>query len=212
MNSSKAPSNLSVSSSAEATRLSSSMATCDSGTKQQAGTKYLLDTSVASLILDGELWTRYPSALVNHKADVQAKLFHGRKPRTLDGLPAKVKSLSRSINAWKWAELVAPGSIYITPTVQNELTIAPQVSMYRLMCLYFQYSGLGLSKVTSIKLMWPGGYGMGVYLPECLIPGTHVSAGIPSSAHVPPHTPQLQVGRVTRFSGWVGQPCALARA
>ena len=167
MNSSTAPSNSSVSSSAEATRLSSSMATCDSGTKQRAGTKYLLDTSVASLILDGELWTRYPSALVNHKADVQAELFHGREPRTLDGLPAKV-SLSRSINAWKWAELVAPGSIYITPTVQNELMIAPQVSMYRLMCLYFQYPGLGLSKVTSIKLnsyehvagsVWHGCYG-----------------------------------------------------
>ena len=64
------------------------MVTCDSS-RQLTGTKYLLDTSVASLILDGELWTRVPSTLVNHKADMQTELFHGREPRTLDGLPAK---------------------------------------------------------------------------------------------------------------------------
>ena len=105
------------------------MATCDSG-RQLTGTKYLLDTSVASLILDGELRTRFPSTLVNHKIDMQAELFHGREPRTLDG---KGKSLSRSINAWKWAELVA---IYITPTIQNELMIAPQVSICVVMCVF----------------------------------------------------------------------------
>ena len=68
---------------------------CDSTRPHPTGTKYLLDTSVASLILDGELWTRFPSTLVNHKKDMQAELFHGREPRTLEGLPAKVKSLKR---------------------------------------------------------------------------------------------------------------------
>ena len=46
---------------------------------------YILDSSVASLILDGELWFREPGVLVEFK-ELQAILFHSKSKTTLEDL------------------------------------------------------------------------------------------------------------------------------
>ena len=36
----------------------------------------VLDTSVVTFILDGELWSREPACVVSYHVDLQAALFH----------------------------------------------------------------------------------------------------------------------------------------
>lgn len=93
---------------------------------------YVLDSSMASLILDGELWGRCPSSLVGHKVELQAALF-GNEGRKLSELPQATGYLPRATNAYSWAKGVVEQAadmdvLFITPTVRNELMRAPQVS------------------------------------------------------------------------------------
>ena len=48
-----------------------------------------------------------------------------------------------SMHAWKWAELEPPNSIYITPTVLNELIISPQVNTVCIVLCIFTFKILG---------------------------------------------------------------------
>lgn len=101
---------------------------------------YILDSSMASLIMDGELWGRCPSSLVGHKMDLQAALF-GSEYRKLSELPQTTSYVPRATNAYSWAKGVVEQSntdvLYITPTVRNELMRAPQVSHAVLMhCIF----------------------------------------------------------------------------
>ena len=91
---------------------------------------YVLDTSVASLILDGELWTREPGVLVGYKKDLQTSLFHTEKKKTLTDLQQESMYLQRAVNAHAWAKsVIGTGrtKLLLTPTVQVELALAPQV-------------------------------------------------------------------------------------
>ena len=60
---------------------------------------YVLDSSMASLIMDGELWDRCPSSLVGHKVELQAALFGSEScklselPQTTSYLPPSHKRL-----------------------------------------------------------------------------------------------------------------------
>ena len=59
---------------------------------------YILDSSMASLIVDGELWGRYLSSLVRHKMDLQAALFGGEHCK-LSELPQTTSYVLRATNA-----------------------------------------------------------------------------------------------------------------
>ena len=95
--------------------------------------KYMLDSSMASLVMDGELWSRCPSSLVGHKVDLQAALFRGDHVQLLE-LPQATSYLPRATNAYSWAkgvvEQVDTDVLFITPTVSNELMRAPQVMQF----------------------------------------------------------------------------------
>lgn len=111
---------------------------------------YVLDTSVASLILDGCLWEWYPNVLVGYKSDLQAALFHQEEgaPRcALKDLPGHSLYLKRAINAYEWSKKITGSDIssrprlLLTPTVCLELTMAPAVSTsIFLLCLGFIYN------------------------------------------------------------------------
>ena len=102
--------------------------------------KYVLDSSVANLVLDGELWERCPCALVPYKVELQAALFcveGGGEQRKIGDIVPHTQHLPRAISAYKWARgLQQAGNtnaLFITPTVGNELMRALQVSLlYRL--------------------------------------------------------------------------------
>jgi hypothetical protein len=66
--------------------------------------KYVLDSSVASLVLDGELWGRCPSSLVGHKKDMQAALFGSDERIKLSELAQTTNYIPRAINAYSWAK------------------------------------------------------------------------------------------------------------
>ena len=61
--------------------------------------KYVLDSSMASLIMDRELWGRCPSSLVGHEVELQAALFGSEScklselPQTISYLPPSHKHL-----------------------------------------------------------------------------------------------------------------------
>ncbi len=93
---------------------------------------YVLETNIAVSILDGELWSREPAALVEYKKDLQSLLFHsGSERKTLSDLERESDYLQKALKAWRWAERVVkgPGSakLLLTPTVQAELSDALQV-------------------------------------------------------------------------------------
>lgn len=84
----------------------------------------MLDTSVMTHLLNGELWQRAKSTLVEHlKALVQAGIG-------IESLPIKDKDLKRSLAVYRRAVEDVPRQMYhlsITPTVEYELTEAEQV-------------------------------------------------------------------------------------
>ena len=80
----------------------------------------LVDTSLASLILDGELWKSSPSDLRRYRSDMQ----FDRKPENNN------RDLQRSILAHTWAQTLRCNNVDLrmTPTVAEELSDAGQVS------------------------------------------------------------------------------------
>lgn len=66
---------------------------------------YVLETNIAVSILDGELWSREPAALVKYKKDLQALLFQsGSEKKTLSDLERESDYLQKALKAWRWAE------------------------------------------------------------------------------------------------------------
>ena len=86
-------------------------------------THYILNSSVASHILDGDLWSRQPAKIVRYRSE----LLYSRFP--MDRWPEEEESIKLAVAAVKWAKDMAVGGIklWITPTVKNELSCAPQV-------------------------------------------------------------------------------------
>lgn len=94
-----------------------------------------VDTSLASLIMDGELWSRSPADLRLYRGDISI----------FDPEPAKNSlNLKRSIVAHSWAQSFGDSpNLRITPRVWQELASARQVSstcILRLILLYFYHS------------------------------------------------------------------------
>ena len=82
---------------------------------------YFLDTSVASLILDGELFKRRPD------------LMYRYMPELANSTSEEVRqhdSIQRVIAAYGWCKqfTASGGKLMITPTVMLELMSAPQVT------------------------------------------------------------------------------------
>ena len=87
----------------------------------------LVDTSLASLVMDGELWKRSPADLRHYRQDVI-----GQEPEKTS------TNLQRSIAAHSWAHSLRFSNKYradlrITPSVMDELTDARQVSTVKVL-------------------------------------------------------------------------------
>ena len=91
---------------------------------RNSGMMYMLDTNIATLILDGELWNRSPSTMMSYRPEFFAAVQEATNYQDA----YKYNSvLSRSIQAYKWATKYDKPLI-ISATVQMELDFAPQVS------------------------------------------------------------------------------------
>ncbi len=112
---------------------------------------YILDTSVAGLMLDGELWSREPGLLVRYHKDLQTTLLHPDSKVTLSDLEGSSSTVQRSVHAWKWTQSIIQTQkntgtkLLVTPTVQNELTDALQVCT----CMYICSIGFGVDSLFS---------------------------------------------------------------
>ena len=104
---------------------------------------YILDTSVATLMLDGELWSREPGRLVCYHTDLQATLLHQDSKMTLSDLERTSSTVQWAIHAWKWTQSLIQTQkntgtkLLVTPTAQNELLDALQVCT----CMYICWIG-----------------------------------------------------------------------
>ena len=81
---------------------------------------YILDTSVASLILDGELWERDPHCLMGHRKELLF-LKSDKQCEDTQQLPTHSLVLRRSLNGYKWVkERLSKDQLplLITPTVK----------------------------------------------------------------------------------------------
>ena len=92
--------------------------------RDKSRVKYVLDSCVAGLILDGELWDHCLSSLVSYRVDLQAALFGGDERRKLSDLPSLTNYLPCAVSAYNWAKEAveqAAGTemLFITPTVQT---------------------------------------------------------------------------------------------
>ena len=85
---------------------------------------YFLDTSVAGLILDGELWTRSPEKLPRYYPELSWASCSSLKE------VGDHPSVQRVRMAYEWSKEFkhSGGRIMITPSVKLELLSAPQVS------------------------------------------------------------------------------------
>jgi hypothetical protein len=97
---------------------------------------YILDTSVAGLILDGELWSREPGRVIPYHKDLGAALAHTGPNMSFSDLTRSSSIVKRSLDAWKWAETVNQKDerLVITPTVRAELMEAGQYRDHAWMC------------------------------------------------------------------------------
>ena len=71
--------------------------------------KYILDSCIARLILDGELRDHCPSSLVSYRLDLQAALFGGDECRKLSDLPTLTNYLHRAVSVYNWAKEAGGG-------------------------------------------------------------------------------------------------------
>lgn len=89
---------------------------------------YSLDTSIASYLLNGELWKRTHLSLLQEKLTIYLK--HGK-----DDAPAHESKLEKSKKAYEWSSLHSHHvHLVMPPTVTLELARAPQVSI--MLCVY----------------------------------------------------------------------------
>ena len=90
---------------------------------------FFLDTNVASLILDGELWNRSPSTLMGHRKELVPAWEMAQ--HHLQSVPKFNLELARSVSAFSWAQQRFASKsppLLLSPTVQHELSAASQVS------------------------------------------------------------------------------------
>ena len=87
-------------------------------------THYFLDSSVASMVLDGDLWRRDPQRLVSYKPELKFS------SHLLFQMEEKEEAVRSVVRTHSWARSVSQGDIrlWITPSVKAYLMLAPQVS------------------------------------------------------------------------------------
>ena len=85
---------------------------------------YFLDTSVASLVLDGDLFHREPENITRYMSDVRFSC------KSLEEV-GEHKSVLKTVAAYNWAKKFVEGGgrLLLTPTVTTELLLAPQVTI-----------------------------------------------------------------------------------
>ena len=90
-----------------------------------AHSAYFLDTSVAGLILDGELWTRSPEKLPRYYPELSWACS------SIEEMGVH-PTVNRIRLAYEWSQEFkqSGGRLMITPSVKLELLSAPQVSSY----------------------------------------------------------------------------------
>ena len=91
--------------------------------------QYLLDSSVATLILDAELWDREPYTLLGHRKKMRLQVEQFKV--SLQGLEMKSVTLRRLLAAFRFVQQrQAAGSppLLITPTIGLELSRSKKVS------------------------------------------------------------------------------------
>ena len=91
--------------------------------------EFIVDTNIASYILDGELWERAPSGLMRGHPELHAcwKMAQG----DLLAMPSRHDPLHRSIVAYEWFKDSKP-TLVLLLTAQTELSVAPQVRKKKL--------------------------------------------------------------------------------
>ena len=92
---------------------------------------YLLNTNVASYILNGELWQRQPAMLMAHRQDIYAA-WHLADESLADTIKHH-KELHMSVTAYaSFQERVRNGGppLCLSPKVQVEFALISQVSMH----------------------------------------------------------------------------------
>ena len=87
--------------------------------------EYVVDTNLATFILDGELWGREPASLV--KARPELLVAYRLASEELAKVPLFYEPLRRSNVALEWYQKEAP-RIILPLTVQAELSVSLQVS------------------------------------------------------------------------------------
>ena len=86
--------------------------------------RYVLDTNMATYILDGELRRRQPVSLI--KARSEMAIAYKLAGDTLEDIIKHCKPLGRSRVAYSWCRSLKP-MLFITPTVHTELMQAQRV-------------------------------------------------------------------------------------
>lgn len=87
--------------------------------------EYILDTNIATFILDGELWMREPAVLMRARPELNVCWKQARGD--LATVPSFYEPLRRSVMAFEWFRESKPVTV-LPLTVQTELSIAAQVS------------------------------------------------------------------------------------
>ena len=91
--------------------------------------QYILDSSVATLILDGELWERSPFTLFGYRKELRLQVE--KMDVSLVDLENHSLTLRRSLSGYRFVkDRIATGAppLLITPTVGLELSRSDQVS------------------------------------------------------------------------------------
>ena len=87
--------------------------------------EYIMDTNIASFVLDGELWEREPATLMRVRSEL-IPAYH-QASENLKQVPTYYEPLRRSIVAFQWFKASKP-TLLLPMTVQTELSMAQQVS------------------------------------------------------------------------------------
>ena len=91
--------------------------------------QYLLDSSIGTLILDGELWDREPYTLLGHRKELRLQIEQTKV--SLQELETKSMTLQWSLAAFRFVQQrQAAGCppLLITPTVGLELSRSKKAS------------------------------------------------------------------------------------
>ena len=86
---------------------------------------YVIDTNLATLVLDGELWSREPATLMRARPELLVAYWQAKED--LERVTFFYEPLRRSKVAAEWLKRETP-QLVLPLTVQTELSIAEQVS------------------------------------------------------------------------------------